>query len=473
MTTKEELLASARQALRNNDLQKAITLYDQCHRLDMPIQNEYAGALYAAGNPNGAEVILDAALASSGQNKELVFLRGIARTATGNHSGALQDFTSVIDEFPSHVPALLNRAALLSQADHLDEALLDFMLVCTLQPDSLIAWANAGIIHLKKGSYAEAEIFLSKACQLAPERIQLTRSLANALRGAGKIKQSLELHRQVEHSLPNDPASLTDHAFSLLADHQFQQAQERFLRAFHLDPLDQTALAGWYLTANQLGQQHSVNSLMDYSKLVSNDTISITDTELASLLAATQAHPQLRWEPAGKSTTGGQQSVMLDLSAGSPFHAFGQNITQIVRHRMDALKTDASLSSHPWTAGIPSQWRLQAWATILHGEGGRQSPHLHPAGWLSGVFYLDSGNSAPDQGSLIFGHAPDDLNLPARPHEERLTAVTGHVYCFPSYFLHHTTPYYGSRARISLAFDVVPEAASALLTKQAITDLVN
>ncbi|OBU64523.1 hypothetical protein A9J40_15340 [Stenotrophomonas maltophilia] len=182
-----------------------------------------------------------------------------------------------------------------------------------------------------------------------------------------------------------------------------------------------------------------------------------TDLDTTALIDAVLQLPSLRWEPAGKTTLGGLQSAMLDLAPSSPFHEFGQQVSNALHDHL--LQLHGSLLDAPlnaWRLSLPSRWTLQAWATVLHGDGGHQDPHLHPAGRISGVLYLDAGNSARGDGDLVFGHAPKDIDTAGEPHTHRHVARSGDMLLFPSWFLHHTTPYHGTRPRISLAFDLLP-----------------
>ena len=176
-----------------------------------------------------------------------------------------------------------------------------------------------------------------------------------------------------------------------------------------------------------------------------------------ALREAVLAHPGLVWQPAGRSTYQGRQSPMLDLSPGSPFEAFGRVVHHVVDERLAALRSDPDLCAHPWVRTLPARWRLQAWCTVLD-SGGRQTPHIHPAGRMSGVYYLDTGNT-PESGSgtLTFGHPPREVTPSVPPRLHALAPREDWICCFPSYFFHHTEPFQGSSGpRISLAFDVMP-----------------
>jgi len=343
-----------------------------------------------------------------------------------------------------------------SAAGRSDDALADFARVSELVPDSLEALVNAGVIHLRDDNFLDALDHFERADRLRPGMIAVMRSLANALTGLGRFDESATWHERVESMDDADAVSLTDFGFTLLSGGRFEEAGIRFERALQIAPHDQTALAGRYLVTNEGGLMDEAQWLMDYRRLLYGTERIFNDDELGDLRVASLGHPDLAWEPSGRSTRLGRQTPMLNGAYGSPFHRVFTGLQAFVEDRIDVLRRDKDLSRHPWVAGLPAHWRLQAWCTVLS-EDGCQNPHIHPAGWMSGVLYVDSGDGMDDAaGQLVFGHAPSRLSLNARPIEWTHSPNTGQLISFPSYFFHHTKPYSGTRPRISLAFDVVP-----------------
>ncbi len=404
-----------------------------------------------------ALALLGPMLTAAPKDAELYYLRGMAYSNSGRLREALTDFDAALMLSPGAPPVLFNRALTFYRMERLEEALADFELLVKVDPNSVEALANAGIIHLRRESYSQAVNHLQRALALAPRQPQLMRSLANAFRGEGKVDQALRLHLDVEAAIPDDAAALTDHALTLLTSNQVEVAQSYYLKTLRLHPGDQTALAGLYMTANELGQTELIDTLMDYHRLLACSICGPEEMlDLNSLRASILSHEHLTWEPIGRSTRRGQQSAMLDISSRAPFSHFGQILRSFIARRFEDLEVAFSSQAHPWLVVRPSHWRLQVWATVLH-EGGRQSPHIHPAGWMSGVFYVDVGDAVgEDSGALVFGHPPHNLPLSADAREWTHRPQNGQFITFPSYFFHHTLPYAGKRPRISLAFDVIP-----------------
>lgn len=425
---------------------------------DLSAIRDEINAAVQTGNVAHALTRLDAALSAAPQRADIRMLRVMVLLSLNRYSNALEDLDLVLLADPNSDSARFQRAVTLFGQERLGEALDDFMLLSQRRPETVEPWANAGVILLRMQRPAEAIPLLREAVRLRPDSVSLRRSLANALSGIGVVNEAIQLYESAIRESPDDPASLTDYAMALLAMGKPGPAHAQLLAALRIDRSDQTALAGIYLSANELGLHDVVDRLTHYSALLwvgmRPDTATL-DRE--ALRSAVLAHPGLVWQPAGRSTHHGHQSPMLDLSPGSPFAAFGQFVHQVVGERLTALRSEPSLRGHPWMMTLPMHWHLQAWCTVLD-SGGRQTPHIHPAGRLSGVYYLDTGNaSQADAGTLVFGHAPDDIKTSARPRVHSISPKNDQICLFPSYFFHHTEPFQGTHGpRISLAFDVIP-----------------
>jgi len=446
------LLAIARQHLSGGRLDRAIAGYEACLLHRLPVHEEYAGVLYSNARFQEAATIISRALDITPGSAHLHFLRALSLLASGQSFAALADLDAAIRVSPSNLAYLQKRAAALAQLDMLDAALEDFTRIVQLAPDDLDAMGNCGIIHLRRNEYPEAIHLLSRYLHFKPGNVPVLRSLANAHRGVGNGGMALQLLAQLAERNPADNAIQTDYALTLLATADFKRARECYQTVVNRSTRDQWALAGLYLADSALEDDTAAQSLMDRTLIVETNDGGLLDR--ASLRGSILSHQGLRWEPAGKSTTGGQQTTLLDLEAPSFAQLSGflqQRVAEAFR-----IHLSSNVPGHPWHRGRPAAWKLQAWATVLHGQGGHQRPHIHPAGWLSGVYYLDQGDGTEGEGQLVFGHPPDELRLPSPRHDFAHSPKTGQMLLFPSFFLHHTTPYRGHSERISIAFDVIP-----------------
>jgi len=105
-------------------------------------------------------------------------------------------------------------------------------------------------------------------------------------------------------------------------------------------------------------------------------------------------------------------------------------------------------------------FELSGWAVRM-GKNGYQDPHIHPAGIVSGVFYVSVpdviNTTTSNEGWLRFGRMPSDFVLSPEDREmvEYIKPEKGLLVLFPSYMWHDTVPIDSPQERISFAFDLV------------------
>lgn len=97
---------------------------------------------------------------------------------------------------------------------------------------------------------------------------------------------------------------------------------------------------------------------------------------------------------------------------------------------------------------IHESWEYSGIWSIRLNEGGYMAPHIHPAGRVSGVCYIE----IPDNTSALLqlGEFAEQTIIPA----------AGKVVIFPSWLRHGTTEYKGKIPRIALGFDIRIHLAS-------------
>jgi hypothetical protein len=108
----------------------------------------------------------------------------------------------------------------------------------------------------------------------------------------------------------------------------------------------------------------------------------------------------------------------------------------------------------------PGRVKLKSWAALLHGDG-FQRWHVHPEGWISGVYYVDLPKleraDGGTEGDIEFGVFPFTDGIPNfDSHCWRIKPEVGTLLLFPSYYAHRTWPTEVSDRRLSIAFDVIP-----------------
>ena len=166
-------------------------------------------------------------------------------------------------------------------------------------------------------------------------------------------------------------------------------------------------------------------------------------------------HPSLRPSPVEHATREGLHSGDL-LLGNAPVVTTLENLIE------SAVTRYVEDGTHPFMTTAPVDVVLSAWAVVM-GRGGHQLPHVHPAGWLSGVYYLRipaASAERPDAGSIEFGLPDPKLGLDGTPSTRTVRPEAGSFVLFPSYLYHRTLPNDTGEQRISIAFDVMPDPAT-------------
>ncbi|MEA3061588.1 MAG: hypothetical protein QOJ94_1369 [Sphingomonadales bacterium] len=141
----------------------------------------------------------------------------------------------------------------------------------------------------------------------------------------------------------------------------------------------------------------------------------------------------------------------------------------LVRLLLRAIKTlvaaypGATSGFDPWAEARPTCAHLRTWG-LLQRDADFEEWHLHPGGWLSGVYYVRVPDAVSAEGAgpgcIEFG--PPGAIVRAMPDflpVTRFQPREGMVLLAPSHYRHRTIASRVDEDRISVAFDVVSDEA--------------
>lgn len=173
----------------------------------------------------------------------------------------------------------------------------------------------------------------------------------------------------------------------------------------------------------------------------------------AALITELNAHPGRRFENPQRRTRGGWRIDALNI----PAHPALRSLFIAVRACIDAYVARLQdAAPHPFLDSMPESVRLTTWAIWLRGDA-YQEWHVHPDGWLSGVYYV----SVPEggvgtQGALALG-TPElsDVATTIPGYCMWHMPSSGELALFPSHCYHRTIPGKVPADRLSVAFDVI------------------
>lgn len=139
----------------------------------------------------------------------------------------------------------------------------------------------------------------------------------------------------------------------------------------------------------------------------------------------------------------------------APLVALRDQILAAVQAHIDSMPQDPA---HPHFGRRRLGLRFAgSWSSRLR-DGGFHTHHIHPEGWISGVYYLQvppAAHAGDQSGWLTFGvpNLGPEVDLPA---VHAVQPQPGRMVLFPSHYWHGTVPFQDTVPRITIAFDLLP-----------------
>ena len=383
----------------------------------------------------------------------------------GNHKGAIKRFRRLLKQAPDH-PQLLNMCALsLAETGDMRNAEKLLRRAAKADPENGERWANLGMFLQQSGDLDAAAEAFGQFRQLSPDAPAAHLRFADVCHDQERFADALPAYEKAM-----DLGADTMLAWRNLARcHMFEGNWEAALaaadKAIAKDPGNSLLLAIKSVALAELGRDAQAAGLVDFDRMIAVTDLSAPEgyADMAAfndaVCAHSLAHPTLEYEPAGKSTQRGHQSTNLAEGDQGPIAPLLQMIETAVA---DYRETHPLDPSSEFLAQRPDAWEIYIWATVLDSQG-HQAAHLHPSGWLSGVYYAKvpgvvAANPESEEGWIEFGRAARYPHAKAEHPVKTYQPREGRVVLFPSYFYHRTIPFESEEQRISIAFDLIPRS---------------
>ncbi|MDA0997964.1 MAG: tetratricopeptide repeat protein [Proteobacteria bacterium] len=436
-----------------------------------------------------------------GKSPEPAFNAGLMLMRQGRLADAKERFRRAVAIAP-HPGAALAGADILRLEGRLADARAALVAIVTARPGDPVGHVNLAAVCQELGDLDAGREHAEEACRLAPGMHEAQFNLGAVLLAADDNAAAAERFRRVLGLHPGHAAAALNLGEASLGIGNTDTAAQAYRRALEIDPgfakaavavadldlaaNDPTAALGAierFLATNpaqplalafkaallrEIGDDNAALELLGL-----DDMLTCIDVEAPAgyadvgefndaLAAHVLAHPTLTPSPESHATRSGRHSGELLAEPMGPIAELADIIRTAAADYIDRLSDDR----HPFRAGRPTggvtSMRLSVWGVVMH-QDGHQVPHIHPAAWLSGVYYPRvPGDVAADDpghtGWIEFGRPPEDYHLKRAPDVRLHCPRGGRMFLFPSYLYHRTVPLDIDSERISIAFDLMVDA---------------
>ena len=447
-------------------------------------------------NPSAAIDHMQRSLQIEPSNPDVLDHLGILLADQGDFQEAIDNFERALNISPDYSACWRNLGYTKELARDWSGAIAAYGAAIKFEPDYAAAHVSLGAVHCETGAFEDALPALNKALALEPDNHGALVKRADALLGLGYFDDAVAAYKlafpedthqgplhlsiafcnvargkddkALEHfnaaivALPESQDAHLGASACHMRNGAFDAAMEALQAVLATSPKAPLALAYKTILHNLLIEPAEASTISDLNHDISIQQLPIPpvfSNEIdfnKALVETLKTNSTLRDDPLVKSTRGGRQSGELSMERHPAVVGFLDSLKQALDDFLAGLK---ARPSHPHFIAIPKRYRLVCWSTILDAEG-YQLPHIHPDGWLSGVYYVAvppelSDNDPAYKGWIEFGAS--GYGLPAHDGPVRLVLPQeGYMVLFPSYFLHRTVPFQSATQRISIAFDLIP-----------------
>ena len=369
------------------------------------------------GNLEDAEINLKRCIELKPNFMEAYINLANTQSENNNFKDAERSLKKCIELKQNFIPAHYNLGNLLKKLGRLDEAMTSYNYLLKLKPSYKPALLGRGQIFFIKKKFDQALNDFDN-CNTSESRARALITLYNS----GNID---EIYQRINNNAKLDEKNLRVAAFSSFISHkENKETKNNFCK----NPLEFLYFSN--LSSHLKNSDKFIDDLIDQIK-----------------------HINASWEPSNKTTIKGFQSTKnLFVDPKKKIKDLQKIIIDELQKYNLKFKDKSCLFINEW----PLKKNLFGWHVILQQQG-YQDPHIHPAGWLSGVIYLKVVPSLEkNEGAIEFSlnaQNYSDVKSPKFMHQPK----KGDIVFFPSSLHHRTIPFTTNTDRIIISFDLLPD----------------
>ena len=410
---------------------------------------------------------------------------GLVLQKQGKLQEAMLSLKKAIALKPDFIIAIYNLGNTLKEIGNLEDAEINLKRCIELKPNFIEAYINLANTQSENNHFKDAERSLKKCIELKQNFIPAHYNLGNLLKKLGRLDEAMTSYNYLLKLKPSYKPALLGRGQIFFIKKKFDQALNDFDNC-NTSESRARALITLYNSGNidEIYQRIEKNAKIDeknlrvaaFSSFISHKENKETKnnfcknpleflyfSNLSSHLKNSDKfiddlideikHINASWEPSNKTTIKGFQSTKnLFVDPKGKIKDLQKIIIDELQKYNLKFKDKSCLFINEW----PLKKNLFGWHVILQQQG-YQDPHIHPAGWLSGVIYLKVVPSLEkNEGAIEFSlnaQNYSDVKSPKFIHQPK----KGDIVFFPSSLHHRTIPFTTNTDRIIISFDLLPD----------------
>ncbi|MFA0812484.1 tetratricopeptide repeat protein [Microbulbifer epialgicus] len=451
---------------KNEQLNNAIVFFQRARSKDPKnLKAIYGLAITHADKeePEKALSLFDEILILAPKMSEALYSKALAELNLGHYKQAIKSLRKLIELNPLHIDAhkTLNEAYWqLGDRKLFCESYRKLSQETIERPEITIAY----IENLIAGGLIEDARSYLKSRSDANKSLELIFLQARIEEEGGNLAHALKLYEAAFSRQP-DLSITKQYLTALIKNHDFEKVDKLVRQTLQHAPNDQLlwAIQGtcWKMLDDE--RYHWLSANGNYIRkfvIPTPNGFSNLDEFLLPLKAELMEMHKLKDRPLFQSVRSGIQTPGRLLHKNHPIiHSLKESLREVISDYISKAPKD---SKHPFLGRKSIDFKFSgSWSVMLKG-GGHHVSHVHPQGWISSAFYVETPptESTPPKkhaGDIYFGRSPYQLG-DKDFIEKQITPTKGSLVLFPSHTWHGTIPLTKEPEylRMTTPFDVVP-----------------
>ncbi|MFQ5974596.1 MAG: tetratricopeptide repeat protein, partial [Alphaproteobacteria bacterium] len=345
---------------------------------------------HMAGRLEAAERLYQQILDEEPEHPDALHLLGVMRWQQKQFAKSIELIGRAIDRNPDEAKYHSNLGNALRDAGRAEEAVASYRRALELDQDLADAHHNLGTVLGDMGKTGEGIAALERALALRADFAPTYGNLSMLLGESGRLEDAVAACRKALALAPAQAEYQMNLASILLRNGKASEALEVCETCLAAGQQTTRSLALKGIALTELHQTEAARALIDpdliearvVELLPGQGSIEAFNRRLAAHVAA---HPSLVRSPPQHATRHGWHSGELANDPAPEIDILKEMISAAVRRRFENPPQD---SAHPFWVSRSDTFGMRIWAVVME-RGGHQVAHIHPAAWLSGVYYVE------------------------------------------------------------------------------------